>query len=284
MLEAKVRTLTATPSIAVCYLARAAEGLEPVQRFIKSYEEHAAGVGHDLVVLYKGFAGLDKQPYRTILGGHVRGEAEFPDTGFTDVPFHQTASRLDYDYFLFLNTFSYFLVPNWLGLLMTQIARPGVGVVGATASYESVAAFRLPAKYRFPIGRRHKLYLNNWWFYPPFPNYHLRTNGFLVAKSTMGRIKLPRIEVKEDAYMFESGKRSFTRQIEKMGLEARVVGRDGKSYGRDDAWRSNTFRQNDLHNLLIGDNQGDYYLNASPDEQRIMTLRTWGDRPTTAVG
>ena len=281
-LDAKAPLLTNTPSVAVCYLARAVEGLEPVKRFIRSYEDYPSGFGHELVVLYKGFDGLDKQPWRTILGEHVRHEYDFADTGFTDVPFHLTAARLEYDYFLFLNTFSYFVVPNWLGMLMAAAEDPKVGAVGATASYESAAAFRMPGRYRLPIGRRHQIYLRNWWFYPPFPNYHLRSNGFLVSRAIMKRIKLPRIEKKEDAYLFESGKRSFTRQVEAMGKEVRVVGRNGSSYGRDDAWQGRTFRQLDQGNLLIADNQTDFYATAGAADRLNMTLRTWGDRSPTA--
>lgn len=44
--------------IALFYLARGADAdhLESIQRFVRSYRNRAAGVDHELVVIFKGFA------------------------------------------------------------------------------------------------------------------------------------------------------------------------------------------------------------------------------------
>ena len=44
---------------AVVYLARKAEGPEPLNRFVAAYRGHAAGAPHDFVVVFKGFGETD---------------------------------------------------------------------------------------------------------------------------------------------------------------------------------------------------------------------------------
>ena len=47
---------------AVVYLARRKEGLEPLRRFVDTYGKTAAGVPHDLIVIYKGFEWSPQAP------------------------------------------------------------------------------------------------------------------------------------------------------------------------------------------------------------------------------
>ncbi|EIG62334.1 hypothetical protein Bra1253DRAFT_07251 [Bradyrhizobium sp. WSM1253] len=43
------------PKIAVVYLARCAEGVARVSKFIDSYKRRPVGIAHDLVIVWKGF-------------------------------------------------------------------------------------------------------------------------------------------------------------------------------------------------------------------------------------
>lgn len=61
-----------------------------------------------------------------------------------------------------------------------------------------------------------------------FPNYHIRTNGFIIACDTMLKIHRGSLLTKMGAYRLESGKNSITKQIERMGLKSVVVGKDGR--------------------------------------------------------
>src|SRR5690606_22995262 len=47
--------MSMTGTVAVAYLARSREGEASFRRFAQSYSQHAAGVAHDLVIIYKAF-------------------------------------------------------------------------------------------------------------------------------------------------------------------------------------------------------------------------------------
>lgn len=83
-----------------------------------------------------------------------------------------------------------------------------------------------------------------------------------------------------DALRFENGRRSLTRQVLKMGLEAVIVGRDGQRYEVSEWPSSGTFRQNEQHNLLVADNRTIEYTTALPELRRRLDIKAWGTSPT----
>ena len=125
--------------VAVVYLAREAEGIEPVERFVKSYIANPAGTAHDLILVFKG---LKAEQYasnvRKRFDGIAHSEVVVDDDGF-DIGVYLDISRAAKQQFIcFLNTFSEIAVSGWLSLLLEHAERPGVGIVGATGSFESV--------------------------------------------------------------------------------------------------------------------------------------------------
>jgi hypothetical protein len=125
--------------IALAYLARHAEGEAPLLRFRDSYARYAAGIEHQLVVIYKGFrqAGpLDSA--RSIFASLPHVGIEVADTGFDIGAYLAAAARLDHEYLCFANTFTEVNADGWLGHLYRNAALPGVGIAGATGSYESL--------------------------------------------------------------------------------------------------------------------------------------------------
>jgi hypothetical protein len=109
-----------------------------------------------------------------------------------------------------------------------------------------------------------------------FPAAHLRTNAFMAPRETFLGLQGHRIARKMDAYLLESGHRSFTRQIQGLGLRALVVDRDGAAYDREDWPRSRTFWQGDQEGLLIADNQTRIYANGGIDRRRLLSTFAWG--------
>jgi hypothetical protein len=81
---------------------------------------------------------------------------------------------------------------------------------------------------------------------------------------------------KLDAFLFESGPNSMTRQVQSRGLETLVVGRNGQGYPPGSWPSSDTFRQDEQANLLIGDNQTRHFDALSPVDQRALARWTWG--------
>jgi hypothetical protein len=136
---------------AVVYLARRNEGLEPISRFVDSYRRNSAGAPHDMIVIYKGFdwspfepsaaiAQYSAQRYaRKTLRSIERGRISMADQMLDIGAYLATAKAFpQYRFFCFLNTFSEVLADGWLKKLRDAIDCEGVGMVGATASWESL--------------------------------------------------------------------------------------------------------------------------------------------------
>jgi hypothetical protein len=126
-------------TVGVVYLAWHALGCDVFKQFADSYRSFPAGCEHDLIVIYAGFqtqAELNSAAavFRDI--PHIRIEiAELKlDIGY----YAETARRVRHEFLCFLNTYTRLLTPNWLAHLYKHASQEGVGIVGATASYESL--------------------------------------------------------------------------------------------------------------------------------------------------
>ncbi|WP_022722447.1 hypothetical protein [Rhodopseudomonas sp. B29] len=123
--------------LAVVYLARFAEGPKPLAAFIASYRKHPAGCAHDLVVVRKGFpdAPTPQDKQLAALNAHI---ISVSDDGFDINAYAAAAQKLPHQRVAFFNTFSEILADDWLRKLDAAMSRPGVGIAGATGSYESL--------------------------------------------------------------------------------------------------------------------------------------------------
>jgi len=126
-------------NVGVVYLARAAEGEAPVKRFIDSYSSHIAGIPHDLIVVLKGFDDRNRgrqisDLFRDI--AHVSVQME--DVGYDIGAYFHVARSTAYETLCFLNSFSEVAAKDWLRSMCGALNAPGVGLVGASGSYESI--------------------------------------------------------------------------------------------------------------------------------------------------
>ena len=125
--------------IALVYLARHAEGLAPLRRFVESYARHPAGIEHDLVIVYKGFERDSAlEAARSTFAPLTHVAIEVGDAGFDIGAYLTAAAKLQHEYLCFANTFVEIAADGWLGHLHRNAALPDVGIVGATGSYESL--------------------------------------------------------------------------------------------------------------------------------------------------
>jgi hypothetical protein len=246
--------------IAVCYLARGAEPgwQDAIGRFIASFQRYGAGCDFKLYVIFKGFPSVAEREQAISLFAPVQHKAIFTEDDSFDIgAYAEAAPRIAEQNVCFLNTNTEILCEDWLLKLVSNLAQPGVGLVGATGSYESLRDH----------DRR----------FPKFPNMHIRSNAFMIDRDVFDAMARPfTFTDKFDAFLFESGPNSMTRQVQSRGLETLVVGRNGQGYPPGSWPSSDTFRQDGQTNLLIGDNQTRHFDALSPVDQRALARWTWG--------
>ncbi|HEX8180977.1 MAG TPA: hypothetical protein VF525_15630 [Pyrinomonadaceae bacterium] len=275
--------------LGLVHLVRAQNGLEPFESFLASYRAHPCGVPHELLLVFKGFApDANLTPYHALLAGLSYRTLTVADEEFDIGPYFAAARAFDHEYFCFLNSFSVILADDWLGALYRHSTRPGVGLVGATGSHESIYTCHLQA-WPWTVGtkRLSRLYLAGLYYgwrelwqlradFAPFPNPHVRTNAFILPRHVISRLKLWPLQRKADAERFESGRHGLTHQVLDMNLATLVVGRDGQAYAPAHWRASRTFRGGEQTNLLVADNRTRQYAQADPATKRALAQQAWG--------
>jgi hypothetical protein len=124
---------------AVFYLARHAEGLPPLRRFVESYKKHPAGIEHQFVVIFKGFERVtDLDAARGEFAGLPHTEIRISDEHFDIGAYLYGAANIETDYVCFLNTHTQILASSWLSHLRSAMNDPSIGLAGAFASFESL--------------------------------------------------------------------------------------------------------------------------------------------------
>lgn len=243
------------PSAAVVHLLRAQNKLACFERFMTSYRAMEAGLAHDLIVVFKGFHDRNKGPAEALLEGVRHRVVEVHDSGFDVGPYLEVARDTAYERICFVNSFSRILTPSWLAHLSSALdTQPRAGLVGATGSWEGIAAD------------------------VPFPNYHLRTTGFLIDRALLVDLDFWDMREKFDANLFEAGPRSLTRQILARGLEPYVVDRNGRAFAKEDWDRCDTFRAGEQAGLMIADRRTDAYQESDSERRGWLHRRAfWAD-------
>jgi hypothetical protein len=293
--------------LAVVHLVRKSNGPSPFVAFLDSYRRHAAGAPHELVLVFKGFSSAEETERCARLATDLPVRSLIvDDQGYDLGAYFAVARQLPYDRYCFLNSFSVLAADGWLESLSGALNEPGVGLAGASGSWASVASrvhwelWRRGAyagifddgqafperlldtfsEFDRPAGRQSRIH--TFWTlarlladYRSFPAHHIRTNGFAIERETMLRLHAPPPGDKIDAHVLECGRRSITRQIERLRLDVVVAGRDG-NYRRSDWAKSKTFWQGDQENLLIADNQTENYRRADPDVRLALSRWAWG--------
>jgi hypothetical protein len=292
--------------VAVVHLVRRANGLLPFERFLASYRKHPAGRQHELLVVYKGFAPGDVADHDRLLGALPHRRLFVPDRGFDLRAYFAAAAHFEHRHFCFLNSFSRILGDDWLAKLHDAAAAAGAGLAGATASYQSFAtahaersrmlgALGMGERLRWrmrhvlsdPAPRMMTQRAAAWMLgglglwdparhFAPFPNYHVRTNAFMISRETLRRIRIRPMPVKLAAHMFESGRSGLTRQVMALGLRPLLVTRDGEVLEKEKWHLADAFRQGRQGGLLVADNQTDAYEQAEAAERAELSRLAWG--------
>jgi hypothetical protein len=120
--------------------------------------------------------------------------------------------------------------------------------------------------------------------FPPFPNPHIRSNGFMVRREILTSFKPSQIQKKLDACAFESGAVSLTAQLRQSGLSAITVDSSGRGYDLENWPNGQLFRVGNQEGLLLTDNQSRGFDKMTAGARVTHGRMTWGDyldtRPT----
>jgi hypothetical protein len=282
--------------IGLIYLVWGPLGPKPLREFLRSYQDHATGVEHELVIMFNGVAheeprdkfngpsgessrlsaSTQRAALLAELGGteHCLVELEHP---VLDLPAYGLAARqLEHDRLCFLNSYSTILADGWLGQLARALDEPGVGMAGATGSWESQAEWvrGKPVYWPYQLALLRRARRD----YPRFPNPHLRTTAFAIDRLLLLEIGLERAVDKHATYLLESGWSSLTRHIVERDLRPVVVGRDGRIFDVEDWPRSATYRAGGQENLLVADNRTRDWGRASARLRRRLSRDAWGEK------
>ncbi|MEO8718034.1 MAG: hypothetical protein ABI423_07410 [Burkholderiales bacterium] len=293
--------------VAVVHLARQLNGEAALQAFVRSYAANEAGMPHRLVAVLKGYdeGSAADLSARRLLGPLDAEVLRVPDDGLDLDAYRAAVAATGYAHYLFLNSFVRFEATGWLQKIFACGSRQGVGIAGATGSWQSVVSDEIDlirgrirqrfgppeasppgaaeapasASPRRPTESGALAACGALWHsfrrFPAFPNHHIRTNGFLLSRAVLSRLTWARTATKLDAHLIESGRNGLTAQVLRAGLEAVVVGRDGRGYPRHQWHASGAFWQGDQENLLIADNKTKQYQDASPAERQWLSRSAW---------
>lgn len=194
------------------------------KRFYDNYRRFTPTIPHSLIVVRCG--GTEGATDFDAIATHYM---RFDGWG-SDCAAWQTIVRvLDYDLVLCMNTLAYPWRHGWLEPFVSALEKHGVGIYGATASYEVNPHLRTPA-----IA-----------FHPDV----LRAYPFSVLN-------------RGDSNTFEASPNSISAWAERSGYPVILVTADGRYYKGD--WRKpdNIFRRGDQSNCLIWDRHTDLYRDA----------------------
>ena len=190
--------------------------------------------------------------------------------------------RNNYKYFCFLNSFSEINGADWLRKLSDPLNNKTIGLVGATGSYGTMVPKYLAPSPNLAIWKRvlrpillPLIIRFKEISFDSFPNPHIRTNGFVISAAIFNQIKFPMPLRKLEAYKFESGRSGLTKQIKKLGLKCVIVGNNGNVYSENYWPESRIFWSSDQENLLIKDNQTNYYQNANAITKKKLFISAW---------
>jgi hypothetical protein len=250
---------------------------------LSSYQKHPAGIDHDLILIFKGFESNELTPDAAGFLSEISYQSIFvPDIGLDIGPYLDVSRHLNHSWLCFMNSFSEILVDGWLEMLFHQANQPGVGMVGATGTWESLLSdfenacrqnvSRLPHKRLLRMVNSLKLQR----IFPAFPNPHLRSNSFLIDRCLFLRSWEKPIKSKLDAHSFESGNEGLSAVLRSQGLQLLVVGKDGVGYTQEKWHFSRTFRSGNQENLIVADNQTRNYKEATQIEKNNLIMKAWG--------
>lgn len=223
-----------------------------LRRFAESYRTLDAGYAHDLYICTSG-APLTEQS-KTTLEGIPFKVLRYDGGGYDIGAYQQSAKHLQsYDFAVCLNSQAHIRKANWLSYFAEAFERFGVGVYGASSSFEI--------------------------------SPHIRTCCIAFTPRLILEYPLE-VRCRYDAVVFEHSPKNFSQWALEKGLPVCVVGQSGVDQLADSRKRPDIFRRGSQADLLINDRHTIIYNSASPAEKERLGNQADGklDEPFVFLG
>ncbi|MDD3419001.1 MAG: hypothetical protein PHE78_00205 [Candidatus Gastranaerophilales bacterium] len=285
--------------IEVVYLSRGSDyGLSAFLEFLDAYKKYSAGVEHKLTVIAKGWENKKEEYERLTFLSKENGINIFDlsDDGLDLGAYIRFAKISESDNLFFFSTSTVINANNWLLFFYNVIKnkhRNKYLLLGPNGSWESPAENNMLLLKNIlfkkisilkKLRRIIKLLLNPTnivYFkssYLNFPNYHIRTNCFLVDRKIFLKyaesIKFP--SSKADTYAMEHGNKSLTKWFLNKGYNVGVINSDGELFPPEKWDKSGTFRTPDGCKSITQDKHSKIYYNATLLQKRTLEKAAWG--------
>lgn len=275
--------------VTVVYICYVPYGTDHLFRFIESYKQHHAGYDHELCIVFKGMENHALDPFLWIL---AQSKVKYYPLHYAgpglDISTYQYAARMrKTKYMMFMNSSCQILAHFWLRKYMKHMC-DNVGVLCTTVNIESHynsvylhhKLWPEPARGFRHNFTKYKLFLKNFFYwqllFPDYPNFHFRTNAFLMDRMLFLSLKTGDINTKFKAYLVESGRNSFTRQLIKRDLRIVLVNNKGQAFGPPVSHIPNVYFKGEQEDLMIADNQTRLYDSATKKQRIEMSFKRWG--------
>ena len=235
----------------VFYLAWCGYGAAHYVRFLESFLSQSELKDVKLTIIYKGdkasFQATDVQAALTnVPNAHL---VNLPDEG-RDIDIYRTmlSSLQPDDIALFFNTRTVLRSQDALRFLFAAARNPDRPLVGCCGSYE-------------------RLDKND-----PYPNPHLRTNGFGGLASLLWSLDW---SYTDRPHEVECGPNSLTRQAIAAGHACVIVNASGQLFRLSEWPLAQTWRNHGQRQLLIEDNRSDDFEQADESRRRYLRSLAW---------
>ena len=185
-----------------------------------------------------------RQPSTAILAGTQFSPLRYNGGGWDIGAYQHSAKQLvDYDFVICLNSQAHIIKANWLLHFAQAFEKFGVGVYGASSSFEC------------------------------FP--HIRTCCIAFPPHLILEYPLD-VRCRYDAELFEHSSKGFSPWALEKGLPVCVVSQSGVDQLAESRNRPNIYRRGSQGDLLIHDRHTIIYGNASPAEKDLLERKADG--------
>jgi hypothetical protein len=242
--------------IIVTYLSSKYVEAKLLSKFIYNYKRFKSGYNHKLIICFKNLTDEELKKRLKRLK-NIKCEIFIDPSNKND---HEWGSlkriceKNKNNYFFFLNDYTYPVCNNWLKMISGIIKfNRIIGCSASNSSHFSNAFYRHKNDNYFLAILK---LLKYFFFFPKFPNPHIRATGFLIhAKNYLKFIQNKSIKTKFQSLLLESGKKSLTNYFIKKNYELIVVNNKGKIFYKNEWKLSETFSYKNQSGVIMSDNK-----------------------------